>query len=61
MYAREYLNAVLPARWIGRGGPCFWPARLPDLSPLDFFIWEHLRCLVYETLGEREDYLPPRI
>jgi hypothetical protein len=23
MYAREYLNAVLPARWIGRGGPCF--------------------------------------
>jgi hypothetical protein len=32
-----------------RGGPFFWPARSPDLNPLDFFVWGHLRCLVYET------------
>jgi hypothetical protein len=36
----------------------FWPARSPDLNPLDFFVWGHLRCLVYETPVEREDLLP---
>jgi hypothetical protein len=56
MYAREYLNAVFRARW-----SFFWPARSPDLNPLDFFVWGHLRCLVYETSAEREDDLLPRI
>jgi hypothetical protein len=57
MYARKYLNDVFPARWIGRGGSLFWPARSPDLNPLDFFVG-NLRCLVYETPVEREDDLP---
>lgn len=25
-------------KWIGRGGPVFWPAKSPDLNTLDFFI-----------------------
>jgi hypothetical protein len=50
-----------PARWIGCGGTFFWPARSPDLNPLDFYVWGHLRCLVYETTAEREDDLLPRI
>jgi hypothetical protein len=61
MYAREYLHAVCPARWIERGGPRFWPAHSPDLNPLDFFVWENLRCLVYETPVEWENDLLPRI
>ncbi|KAJ8890537.1 hypothetical protein PR048_010046 [Dryococelus australis] len=30
--------AVYPRRWIGRGGPVPWPARSPDLSPLNLFL-----------------------
>lgn len=47
--ARQFLNEVYPNRWIGRGGPQFWPARSPDLNPLDFSIWGHLKTLVYKT------------
>ena len=46
---REYLNNVFPNRWIGRGGPVQWPPRSPDLTPMDFFIWGKMKCLVYET------------
>ena len=34
---REYLNGRFREKWIGRGGPIQWPARSPDLNPLDFF------------------------
>lgn len=34
---REYLNRRFPMQWIGRGGPIAWPARSPDLTPVDFF------------------------
>lgn len=37
--ARTILNDTYPNRWIGRGGPVNWPARSPDLTPLDFFLW----------------------
>ncbi|GBL73687.1 hypothetical protein AVEN_230681-1 [Araneus ventricosus] len=36
-----------PGRWIGRGGPVLWPPRSPDLTSLDFFLWGHLKELVY--------------
>jgi len=32
-----YLNEQFPGRWMGRYGPIRWPARSPDLNPLDFF------------------------
>ena len=32
---------------IGRRGPIEWPARSPDLTPLDFYLWGHLKDLVY--------------
>lgn len=47
--ARQYLNEVFRNRWIGRGGPVHWPARSPDLTALDFFLWGHVKSLVYET------------
>jgi hypothetical protein len=34
---RTMLDQNLPNRWIGRRGPIEWPARSPDLTPLDFF------------------------
>jgi hypothetical protein len=27
-------------RWFGRDGPILWPPRSPDITPLDFFLWE---------------------
>jgi hypothetical protein len=31
---QEYHNNHVPNQWIGRGGPRFWAARYPDLTPL---------------------------
>lgn len=47
--AREHLNRTYQNRWIGRGGPQFWPPRSPDLNSLDFYLWGHLKTLVYHT------------
>lgn len=44
---RDHLNQVYANRWIGRGGPLAWPARSPDLNPLDYFLWGHIKCIVY--------------
>ena len=46
---REFLNEIFPNRWLGRGGPVAWPPRSPDLTPLDCYIWGHMKTLVYET------------
>lgn len=46
---REYLNEAFPNSWIGRRGAYEWPARSPDLSPLDFFLWGHIKSIVYRT------------
>jgi hypothetical protein len=29
--------------WIGRGGTTAWPPRSPDLTPLDFSVWDTLK------------------
>ncbi|EFN72427.1 hypothetical protein EAG_03551, partial [Camponotus floridanus] len=39
---RNYLNEQYPHRWIGRGGPIAWPARSPDLTSPDFFLWGYV-------------------
>jgi len=44
---RQYLNQIFPNRWIGTYGVIPWPARSPDLSPLDYFLWRHLKTVVY--------------
>ena len=38
-----YLDRTFPGRWIGRSGPFPWPARSPDLTPLDYFLWGYLK------------------
>lgn len=55
---REHLNVRFPRGWIGRGGPVLWPARSPDLTPLDFFLWGYVKDRVYfsdcPTVAEME-------
>ncbi|GFW90958.1 uncharacterized protein TNCV_1758321 [Trichonephila clavipes] len=46
---RAHLQATFPGGRIGRSGPIAWPERSSDLSPLDFFLWEFLKGIVYET------------
>lgn len=59
--ARNYLNNTFPQKWIGRGGPQPWPARSPDLNPLDYFFWGYLKSLVYATPVVDENDLRNRI
>ncbi|KAJ4434108.1 hypothetical protein ANN_16428 [Periplaneta americana] len=47
--ARRYLDRRFPDRWIGRDGAIAWPPRSPDLNPLDFYVWGHLKSLVYSS------------
>ena len=51
LHVRDWLNNNLADRWIGRGGPndrnITWPPRSPDLTPLDFYLWGHIKSLVY--------------
>lgn len=35
--------------WIGRRDPLTWPARSADLTPLDFFIWGHVKNNAFRT------------
>lgn len=44
---RELLNNIYGQNWIGRGGAIPWPARSPDLNPIDFYVWGHLKSMVY--------------
>jgi len=58
---RDFLDELFPERWIGRGGPIAWPPRSPDCNPLDFYLWGHVKSLVYATPVESLDQLQERI
>ena len=62
--ARKILNEQMPNQWIGRRGPIEWPARSPDLTVCDFWLWSFLRNEVYKPVGvifESLDQLANRI
>ena len=46
---REILHEIFPNRWLGRVGPVAWPPRSTDQTPLDYYLWGHMKTLVYET------------
>lgn len=58
---RQWLTQNFPDRWIGRRGPVEWPPRSPDLTPLDFFLWGHLKSVVYKTKPQNLEDLKARI
>lgn len=57
----DLLNTKFGGRWIGTNGPVRWPARSPDLTPLDFWFWGYLQDLIYLTPPENEEILRQRI
>ena len=41
--------------------PIRWPARSPDLNPLDFFLWGYCKEVVYKNLPENLDDLDAKL
>lgn len=58
---RGFLNASYANRWIGRQGPVAWPARSPDMTPLDYFLWGTMKQRVYSVPINTEEELRGRI
>lgn len=45
----DYLNETYGPQLISNQGHIRWPARSPDLTPLDFFLWGYIKGQVYKT------------
>ena len=58
---KDFLNQNYPNRWIGRQGPITWPPRSPDLTPLHFYLWGHMKSLVYTVSSINEKDLVNKI
>jgi hypothetical protein len=59
--AREVLDRDYDGRWIGRNGPINWPARSPDLTSPDFFLWGYLKDKVYQQVPTTKENMIERI
>ena len=58
---RRFLNDTFQNKWIGRCGPISWPLRSPDLTPLDYFLWGHVKTVVYASKPRSLEELRGRI
>lgn len=58
---RRRLTEVFGERVIGLGHTIAWPARSPDLTPCDFFLWGYMKQKVFKTPPENLDDLRGRI
>ncbi|GFX04256.1 uncharacterized protein TNCV_3974051 [Trichonephila clavipes] len=54
---RSALDTAYTGRWIGRGVPVNWPACSPGLSCLHFFLWGHMKRLVYASPVDSDEVL----
>lgn len=58
------MNDQYGHRWIGIGAQPpshVWPARSPDLAPLDFFVWGFVKNVVYRVEIDTIEQLEERI
>jgi hypothetical protein len=55
------LRTVFGHRIISRCGDISWPARSPDLSACDFFLWGYLKSKVFQTRPAGLNKLKQRI
>lgn len=63
--SRQCLNYLketrFPGRVISKNGNVNWPPRSPDLNPLDYFLWGHVKSQVYKTPIANGDDLKEKI
>ena len=57
----DLLKGKFRERVISRNGPVEWTPRSCDLTPLDFFLWSHIKSLVYANKLAILDYLKDNI
>ncbi|GBN33186.1 hypothetical protein AVEN_28468-1 [Araneus ventricosus] len=48
-------------RWIGRDAVMAWPPRFPDITPLDFYLWDYVKQHVYSKRINDINHLKQRI
>ncbi|KAJ8981708.1 hypothetical protein NQ317_017752, partial [Molorchus minor] len=51
-----WLHKSFNGRWISRRGPVLWPARSPDLNPLDFYLRGHMKQCMRWKLNTSNNY-----
>ena len=61
----DLLKGKFGERVISRNGLVEWPPRSCDLTPMDFFLWGHIKSLVYAnkpaTLDDLKDNIQREI
>ncbi|GFW71097.1 RNA-directed DNA polymerase from mobile element jockey [Trichonephila clavipes] len=57
----DLLKGTLGDRLISRFGPVNWPPRSCDLTPLDYFLWDYVKSLVYANKLRTLDHLEDNI
>ena len=50
-------DRLLQCHWIGWGRQMACPPRLPDLIPVDLFVWGHTKALISMSPVDSEDLL----
>lgn len=45
---KNFLISNFGDRWIGNNGPLHWAPRSPDMTPMDFYFWGHIKSLVQQ-------------
>jgi len=53
----RWLDRQFTGHWIGHRGPVDWPPSSPDLTLLDFYLWGHLKAIVYQVKIQNLDAL----
>ncbi|GFV55463.1 transposable element Tc3 transposase [Trichonephila clavipes] len=49
----DLLKDTFVDRLISRFGPVNWPPRSCDLTPLDYFLWDYVKSLVYMRISHK--------
>ncbi|GFW95942.1 DUF4817 domain-containing protein [Trichonephila clavipes] len=57
----DLLKDTFGDRLISRFGPVNWPPRPCDLTPLDYFLWDYVKSLVYANKSQTLDHLEDNI
>ncbi|EZA47972.1 hypothetical protein X777_14655 [Ooceraea biroi] len=61
LVARNIMDRRFPGRWIGRGSYVAWPARSPDLTPMDYFFWGWIKNIIYQQCSTTREDMKERI
>ena len=56
-----HFDRKLPGWWMGRGEPISWPAGSPDLTPCDYYLWRHIKYIVYRDPSQTFNELKTKV